>query len=79
MLIWLVIPFLCCVAILAVPSGLRAYSRFVRWRHRNGSVVARAASLNRIRRAKRFWFRFSPFLLFAAGAMSLLMGMHGSH
>ena len=78
MLIWLVIPILCLVSILAVPAGFRFYSRFVRWRHKNGAQ-ARTASLHRVRRAERFWFRLSPFMLLAAGAMALLMGMHGTH
>lgn len=61
-------------SLVAVPPLLGAYSRLLKRRHRSGDTV-RTASLERVRRAERLWFRVSPFILIAAAAIAILLAL----
>lgn len=70
MSIGITVAFLALASVVAVPAVLRAYSQVVkrRYKGRNGE---RNASLERVRRVERLWFRVSPFVLIAAAAIAL--------
>lgn len=72
MSIQILLPLVFLASLVAVPAFLGAYSRLVKRRYEDGSAT-RTASLARLRRAERIWFRVSPFIFIAALAMAILL------